>query len=333
MGRKVVYTLLLFYLLINGVVATNADTLDINVTTDKQLYGLGETVQIHGNLTWNNSPVAEGLVAMQVDDSKNITLVLRTLSTGTPPENPLVEILAFYSCDSHGNPKGSFQKGTEVWFNMTIRNNDNESRKVMVAYNIYDIENIPFTASVLRTTTLEPGEPSKQLWFIPLPDEVALGAATAYANLFTDRPKNNGASYCPEKNATFMITSTGSSAVASLNWLMHMSSSTEGTYNLSFRLPYVAYVGNYTTYVASQYQGQSAANNITFEVVLIGDVNGDGIVELKDFYLTSVAFGSKPGDPNWNPNADVAPWPDGDGIIELKDFFVLSQHFGQHASQ
>lgn len=57
-----------------------------------------------------------------------------------------------------------------------------------------------------------------------------------------------------------------------------------------------------------------------------GDINVDGFVELMDFYCASSAFGSKPGDPNWNPNADI----NDDEFVELMDFFIISQHFGEH---
>jgi len=56
-----------------------------------------------------------------------------------------------------------------------------------------------------------------------------------------------------------------------------------------------------------------------------GDVNHDGIVELMDFYIVSMAFSSTPIDPNWNPHADL----NGDGIIELMDFWIMSRHFGE----
>lgn len=66
---------------------------------------------------------------------------------------------------------------------------------------------------------------------------------------------------------------------------------------------------------------------------LIGDINGDGYVELQDFFLLSQAFGSSPGSPNWDPRCDIYPWPDGDGYVELMDFFLASQHFGEHVPQ
>lgn len=58
---------------------------------------------------------------------------------------------------------------------------------------------------------------------------------------------------------------------------------------------------------------------------LIGDANLDGIVELKDFFALSAAFGSKPGHERWNPLADINE----DKIVELKDFFQCSKHFGE----
>jgi len=59
---------------------------------------------------------------------------------------------------------------------------------------------------------------------------------------------------------------------------------------------------------------------------IVGDINGDGWVELGDFFLASAAFGSSPSDPNWNSNADI----NNDDIVELTDFFIMSQHFGEH---
>ena len=55
-----------------------------------------------------------------------------------------------------------------------------------------------------------------------------------------------------------------------------------------------------------------------------GDVNGDGWVELMDFWYISLAFGSRPGDPNWDQRADL----NFDDIVELMDFYVASQNFG-----
>jgi hypothetical protein len=94
--------------------------------------------------------------------------------------------------------------------------------------------------------------------------------------------------------------------------------------------------GNYTIKaVADTVGGETETEDNTFidgllKVVIVGDVNGDGWVEMMDFYAASNAFMSRPGDPNWNPNADIYSWPDGDGVIEMMDFFILGEHYMEH---
>ncbi|MGQ9539686.1 MAG: carboxypeptidase regulatory-like domain-containing protein [Armatimonadota bacterium] len=55
-----------------------------------------------------------------------------------------------------------------------------------------------------------------------------------------------------------------------------------------------------------------------------GDIDGDNEVTLFDFGQLVSAFGSSPGDSNWNPNADL----DGDEEVTLFDFGVLVRNFG-----
>jgi len=57
--------------------------------------------------------------------------------------------------------------------------------------------------------------------------------------------------------------------------------------------------------------------NVTLKIV--GDVNGDGIVDIKDLELWDAAFGSKPGDSNWNLQADI----NGDNIVDKEDGILI----------
>ena len=57
-----------------------------------------------------------------------------------------------------------------------------------------------------------------------------------------------------------------------------------------------------------------------------GDINKDGVVNLKDLVLLSKAYGSKPGDPNWNPQADIS----GDGRVNLPDLVLLASNYNVH---
>jgi hypothetical protein len=65
---------------------------------------------------------------------------------------------------------------------------------------------------------------------------------------------------------------------------------------------------------------------IVANALIPGDLNGDGKVNLADLVILAKAYGSRPGDANWNPNADI----DGKDIIGLSDLMILAQHYGQH---
>jgi hypothetical protein len=88
--------------------------------------------------------------------------------------------------------------------------------------------------------------------------------------------------------------------------------------------------GNYfLSAYASPVDGETETydNNLTAAktvmVSIPGDVNGDRIVELMDFFLASNAYNSRPGKSNWDPNADI----NGDGVVELMDFFIMSLNY------
>jgi uncharacterized Tic20 family protein len=63
-----------------------------------------------------------------------------------------------------------------------------------------------------------------------------------------------------------------------------------------------------------------------------GDLNGDKVVSLSDLVIFAQAYGSKPGDPKWNPNADIAGSKLGgpDGQVRLSDLVIIAQHYGFH---
>jgi hypothetical protein len=84
---------------------------------------------------------------------------------------------------------------------------------------------------------------------------------------------------------------------------------------------------NYTlTAVATIPTGSNTLSNGTISVRLMGDVNGDGFVNMKDIALVARAFGSHPGSPNWNPACDL----NGDGVVNMKDIALVARNFGQH---
>jgi len=69
------------------------------------------------------------------------------------------------------------------------------------------------------------------------------------------------------------------------------------------------------------------ANNVltggAVKVKIIGDVNGDNTVNLADWIAFDAAYGSHPGDPNWNPQADI----NGDGVVDNADGVLIAQNY------
>lgn len=53
------------------------------------------------------------------------------------------------------------------------------------------------------------------------------------------------------------------------------------------------------------------------------DLNGDGIVDMKDIGEAAQAFGTQEGDRRWNPDADI----NGDGRVDLIDMAMMSKDF------
>lgn len=58
---------------------------------------------------------------------------------------------------------------------------------------------------------------------------------------------------------------------------------------------------------------------------LIGDLNGDGKVDMRDIATVAAAFGSSPGRPRWNPISDV----NGDGRVDMRDIATVARRFGE----
>jgi hypothetical protein len=75
---------------------------------------------------------------------------------------------------------------------------------------------------------------------------------------------------------------------------------------------------------------KNTANNVYIDgqvkIKIIGDVNGDGVVNIDDLNLWSAAYNSKKGDSNWNPQADI----NGNGLVDEEDGILIIQHYKDH---
>lgn len=93
-------------------------------------------------------------------------------------------------------------------------------------------------------------------------------------------------------------------------------------------------VGTFDVAIKASHWLRKVSGSVTFDAtgangiavsLINGDIDGNNSVGLIDFSRLKMAFGSLPGDSNWNPDADL----DGSGSVGLGDFGILKQHFGQ----
>jgi hypothetical protein len=130
---------------------------------------------------------------------------------------------------------------------------------------------------------------------------------------------------------TFNVTAYANGTTIDTQQVNNLNATGQMTLTFTLNTTGFAY-GNYTisAYVwPIQGETNTANNNFVGGSVLVtipGDLNGDFKVSRADLVVLANAYGSEPGDVNWNPNADIK----GNGIIGLSDLVILAQHYGQH---
>jgi hypothetical protein len=91
-------------------------------------------------------------------------------------------------------------------------------------------------------------------------------------------------------------------------------------------------IGNYTLSVYATPvldEEDWTNNNFTagiIKVTIVGDINGDDKVDMKDIGSAARGFMTTPGMPFYNPNADVTD----DHKIDMKDIAIAAKHFMEH---
>ena len=68
-----------------------------------------------------------------------------------------------------------------------------------------------------------------------------------------------------------------------------------------------------------------AIGPFTIKLKMLGDINGDNKVDMRDLSIVALAFGSYLGDSRWNPEADI----NGDNKINMKDLVIICKNFGE----
>jgi hypothetical protein len=301
---------------------TAAPALTLTVATEKDSYYLEENVKIYGTLSGDHHTITDALVAVEVDNPANNFIVIRTVPTGTiPPSNWTVEMTEMFPCDKYENPQYSFQVNTIAHFKATIKNRSAQAQAVWATFNVYDSRTYPLGIALHQTSLISPGGERNVTVSFPISGDAYSGSAVVYASTLTDWIRNGGVSLCPEKSKTFTIVGGKGQGAGAVSQIY-----TVGNYSLAFRMPSDQQIGIYTIYTSTSYQEQNAYGFATFRVKL-PDVDGDGKVTLVDLVFVAKAYGSKPGDSNWDPRCDL----DGNGQVGLSDLVIIAKNYGRTA--
>ena len=297
--------------------------------TDKSLYGIGEAVNVAGNLTLDGSLVPDGLVALEVNASSE-AIIYRTLNTGTdPPETPGVHILNATITDGSGNPLANVYKDgvTQYYIRIYFNNSQTIPIKALVTVTILDSNNYPIHTQTYSAEPIDFNPNWTYVWMAPwiVPEDAELGAAKIYANAYTKYPQAKGTPHCPEKSSTFNISLRGSTSFSSQAG--EASLQMTGNFNTTFRIKkFGGKIGNYTISVSSfklvNITAYIAFDSVTFEVIVQGDLNHDNWVDIFDIVIVAAAFGSTPPT---DPRADV----NGDGTVDIFDMVTVAAHYGE----
>jgi hypothetical protein len=101
------------------------------------------------------------------------------------------------------------------------------------------------------------------------------------------------------------------------------------TYTSPFNLSTLTF-GEYTIqfYSVDNLGNKETIHSQTVQLQANRDLNGDGVINMKDILIAAAAFGSRNGEVRWNPQADM----NRDGEINLFDVGIICKDFGKQLS-
>ena len=276
--RPVKTSLLLFFLLITFTFSfyvaqpVKADTIDLTVNTNKERYYLRENVSIYGTLKSDGTPVADAMVAIEVDNPLVRALTFRTVTIGTPP-TPNVGFKNVSLADEYGNPEDTFYipipvyvpENLKLYVNGTIEILTTLPGGATMTFTICDNNSHCIGSSFFGIAPLLEGITKIGPVAIPVEAWATTGTATIYANIYTQRPLQGGYPLCPEKVATFTII-RGSGGSGSAGSGGGSYTGTDGTYECGFRLSPEPTVGTHTVICNALVGQEQKQESKTFEV-------------------------------------------------------------------
>ena len=256
-----------------------------------------------------------------------ITVLFSVMSTPTPPQASFT----YYPVDSYVNMSITFDASasTAEGYYVTIVNYEWDFGDGSPEVDMNNSMTTHTFALVSNSTVTLKVTDSQDLWSTTSKIITVLPPSGPKAD-FAWSP----ATPKPNQAATFDATSTklgwnGTAQPSIVNyvWQFGDTNVTSGYYRTIIHT--YAAVGNYTVRLnVTDTNGltDSATHLVKVQQsTLVGDLNGDGVVNILDAIMLGTSFLTTPSSSNWNPNADL----NGDSVVNILDAIILSNHFGQ----
>lgn len=307
MGRKVKRTvpeILLFLLLASTLVCTLgiqpvasnlegrcSSVLEITLELGSLLYRPGDEAEVHGVVTYHNIQVSDTQVTIKVLDPEDFIMDLSTVST---------------------NLQGTFNLTFEIPFFADF------GRYIVYANSSYLGEDananasfdVSFATFLVKTNKYDyfPGEDVVITFLNGQHEVVGLNGVPPW-DIFT----------YPEMEPVFPL------YIAFMVWYIapgEIQNFVWDQYNAFEERP-----ADPGLYIAeARGIGLFDQEYAIFAIIARGDLNHDGQTDIVDILLAISAYGSREGDADWNPEADLAPPY---GKINLFDLVTIAYHYGE----
>jgi hypothetical protein len=253
----------------------NASSLEFSVSSVSSV-GRFYMSEISGTLTLDGAPVSNGLVAVEVMDSNNNMLFLRTVNTGTDPDDLTVQIQSVHASDAEGNAVDGFDGGDLAYFTVAVLNNDVTSQNILISVSVFDNFNCPVGFAAAESVV--PCGLSTAILCVPVPSWINSGRAAVFAGAYSGLPSLQGVPLCPEVCGVFTI-----NAEEGMMTPPSTSTGSHGTYSLGYVVPPKADTSVvYNVRVSSLYDGCLGLSDTFFGVYQPGDFNDDNVMNFND---------------------------------------------------
>jgi PKD repeat protein len=247
---------------------TSSTILTLTSEVNKEYYYLREIVNLTGFFTENGFPVTNGLIAVEVLNSKGEEFAYRTLTIGNPAEEWPLTITEISIQDLLGNPLAAVEVASTARLAIKIRNNVLNKLNLTLAFTIYDCTLIPLR-SLAASLEIRGSSVETCYFTFYIPEWATPGKALVSVSAFTNNPKNIGLPYIPETTYIFDIVRNSQLGPSILPAAASYFTDS-GYYELYFRMlpDRYARIGTYSIYVTGRVTLTAIASSSTTFIFL-----------------------------------------------------------------